>query len=55
MLRDADDDMVLETAANGQADGVVTFNRRDFLPAADRFGISILTPAEACRRLEFPS
>ena len=25
---DADDDMVLETAINGRADGIVTFNRR---------------------------
>src|ERR1700732_1166945 len=30
MLPDADDDMVLETAINGRADGIVTFNRRDF-------------------------
>src|SRR5450759_996469 len=29
-LRDADDDMVLEVAVNGQADAIVTFNRRDF-------------------------
>jgi predicted nucleic acid-binding protein len=28
VLPDADDDMVLETAMNGRADGVVTFNRR---------------------------
>jgi len=52
MLRDADDDMVLETAANGQADGVVTFNRRDFLPEAARFGIPTYTPAEAWKQLE---
>lgn len=29
-LRDPDDDMVLETAVNGRADAVITFNRRDF-------------------------
>ena len=27
-LRDADDDMVLEVAVNGQADAIVTFNRQ---------------------------
>ncbi len=50
--RDPDDDMVLETAANGQADGIVTFNRRDFAGVADRFGVDILSPGEAVRRLE---
>ena len=35
-LRDADDDMVLEVAVNGQADAIVTFNRRDFRPATER-------------------
>ena len=34
MLRDADDDMVLEAAINGKADAIVTFNRRDFAPAS---------------------
>ena len=29
-LRDADDDMVLEAAVNGQADAIVTFNHLDF-------------------------
>ncbi len=51
-VRDPDDDMVLETAANGQADGIVTFNRRDFAGVADRFGVDILSPGEAVRRLE---
>jgi hypothetical protein len=30
VLRDADDEMVLETAVNGQADRLLTFNERDF-------------------------
>src|SRR5207237_11463 len=30
VLPDGDDDMVLETAMNGRAYGIVTFNRRDF-------------------------
>jgi predicted nucleic acid-binding protein len=52
MLPDSDDDLVLETAVNGQAEAVITFNRRHLEPAAARFGIEILAPAEAVRRLE---
>src|SRR5947199_2848373 len=33
VLRDADDEMVLETAVNGHADRLLTFNERDFLGA----------------------
>ena len=50
-LRDADDDMVLEVAVNGQAGAIVTFNRRDFRPATERFGIEILSPGAAIERL----
>jgi predicted nucleic acid-binding protein len=52
MLPDPGDDLVLETAVNGQAEAVITFNRRHVEPAAARFGIEILAPAEAVRRLE---
>src|SRR5258706_3834886 len=38
LLPDPGDDLVLETAVNGRADVIVTFNRRDFEPAAGRFG-----------------
>ena len=48
-LRDPGDELVLEAAVNGSAAAIATFNRRDFRPAADRFGISILLPAEAIR------
>jgi putative PIN family toxin of toxin-antitoxin system len=34
LLPDPADDMVLETAVNGRADGLVTFNEADFAPAA---------------------
>jgi putative PIN family toxin of toxin-antitoxin system len=51
-LSDADDDMVLETAANGQAEGIVTFNLRDFAAASTSFGIEVMTPGEAAMRLE---
>ena len=51
-LPDADDDMVLETAANGRADALVTFNRRDFMPIAAKFGIDVVSPGEALKRME---
>jgi predicted nucleic acid-binding protein len=50
-LRDPNDEMVLEAAVNGRADAIVTFNRRDFLPAARRFGIGVEAPSEIIRRL----
>ena len=52
MLPDPDDDLVLETAVNGSAEVVITLNRRHVAPAAARFGIEIVAPAEAVRRLE---
>jgi putative PIN family toxin of toxin-antitoxin system len=50
-LRDPADELVLEAAVNGQAAAIVTFNRRDFGAAPARFGINVLTPAEAIRRI----
>ena len=52
VLPDAGDDLVLETTVNGGADIVVTLNRRHFEPAATPFGLEILAPADAVRRLE---
>lgn len=51
-VRDPDDDMVLETAVNGQADAIVTYNRRDFVTVAERFGIEVWLPSEAIQKLE---
>jgi putative PIN family toxin of toxin-antitoxin system len=51
-VRDPDDDMVLETAVNGNADAIVTFNRRDFAGATRAFGIPILSPAAAVQLME---
>uniref|UniRef100_B0T2W8 PIN domain-containing protein n=1 Tax=Caulobacter sp. (strain K31) TaxID=366602 RepID=B0T2W8_CAUSK len=51
-VRDPDDDMVLETAANGQADAIVTYNKRDFGKVAQRFGVELWLPGEAMRKLE---
>ena len=45
-LRDAGDEMVLEAAVNGRADALVTYNIRDFSPAAGRFGLRVLLPGE---------
>jgi hypothetical protein len=44
--------MVLEAAVNGRADGIVTFNVRDFGDIPTTFGIDVLTPAQAIRRLQ---
>lgn len=52
MVRDADDDMVLEAAVNGRADGIVTFNKRDFGMAAQQFGIAVMSPGEAIKFME---
>ena len=51
MLRDTGDDMVLETAVNGQADAIVTFNVADFGDAPRRFGIELTRPGDILRRL----
>ena len=51
-LPDPGDDLVLETAVNGRADVVVTFNRRDFEPAGGRFGFEVIAPSDAVRRME---
>ena len=50
-LRDPGDELVLETAVNGQAAAIATFNRRDFLPAASRFNVAVLLPRDALGRL----
>ena len=49
-LSDPADEMVLETALNGHAEALVTFNVDDFAPAR-RFNLPLLTPAVFLRRL----
>jgi predicted nucleic acid-binding protein len=51
MLRDPDDEMVLETAVNGAADYLCTLNTRDFGPAKD-FGIGVVNPGKAWSLVE---
>ena len=50
--RDAADEIVLEAAVNGQAQAIVAFNHRDYGNAPPRFGVLLLLPAEAYRRIE---
>lgn len=49
--RDPDDDMVLETAINGSADVIATFNVADMSAAAARFGIAVEPPSMVLRRI----
>jgi putative PIN family toxin of toxin-antitoxin system len=50
-LRDANDEMVLETALNGRADALVTHNVRDFASAAKGFGLRVLRPGELLKEI----
>lgn len=45
-LHDPQDDMVLETAFNSQAEIIVTYNLKDFNGVEKYFGIKIMTPKE---------
>lgn len=51
-LRDPGDEMVLEAAVNGRAEAIVTFNTRDYGAAPVKFGVSVLKPSEALRRIK---
>ncbi len=50
-LRDANDEMVLEAAINGQANALITFNKKDYGSVPMEFNIEVLSPAEAIRRI----
>jgi putative PIN family toxin of toxin-antitoxin system len=45
-LRDSDDEMVFEAAINAKDRTIVTFNKRDFAMAANRFDVKLATPRE---------
>jgi putative PIN family toxin of toxin-antitoxin system len=51
-LADPNDEMVLETAINGQADALVTHNVRHFEQAAQRFGLRVARPGEILKELQ---
>lgn len=51
-LHDPKDEMVLETAINGRADALVTYNISDFAIAGKRFRIPVIAPAELLRKVK---
>jgi putative PIN family toxin of toxin-antitoxin system len=51
-LRDVNDEMVLETAVNGRANALVTFNVRDYGNIAAQFRVEVLLPREALARIQ---
>lgn len=51
-LKDPADEMVLETAVNGGADWLVTFNVRHLAEGARDFGIRVMKPAEAWKQVQ---
>jgi predicted nucleic acid-binding protein len=51
-LRDPGDELVLEAAVNGRAHAIVTFNRKDFGEIPTRFGVEVLAPIDALRRIK---
>ena len=51
-LRDPGDELVLEAAVNGRAGAIVTFNESHLREARRIFGIDVIRPAEALRRIK---
>lgn len=45
-LSDASDEMVLEAAVNGKVTHLITWNTRDFFPAAEYFRLKVCRPEE---------
>src|SRR6266849_3215001 len=50
-LSDPNDDMVLETAINGRARAIVTFNQRDFAAGIKGFRCAVILPAKALQEI----
>ncbi len=53
-LKDPGDEMVLETAVNGGADLLVTFNVGHLAAAARNFGVRVMRPGDAWREVKQP-
>ncbi len=51
-LHDPGDELVLEAAVNARASVIVTFNEKDLRDAKRSFGIAVIRPGEALRRIE---
>lgn len=52
---DANDDMVLDVAINGNAHAIVTNNTKHFRQAAERFHVGLVTPAELLSKFRLRS
>ena len=52
-LVDPNDDMVLETAVNGNAAAIVTFNQHDFATGVNKFDCEVISPVTALKRSSF--
>lgn len=50
VLRDPNDEMLLELAVKAQASYIVTFNKRDF-EGIDQFGLQAISPHEFLKEL----
>ena len=50
LLKDPEDEMVLELAVAAGCDSIVTFNQRDFV-GAERFGLQVARPGEFLRQI----
>lgn len=54
-LPDPNDDMVLETAVNGNANAIVTFNQRDFEETTMSFACAVILPGVALQKIRRPN
>ena len=52
LLADPDDELVLECAVNGRAEGIVTHNTKDFAQAFRELHMAIMTPATLLKRID---
>lgn len=50
MLRDPKDELVLEVAVAGSCQGIVSYNKRDFV-GAEQFGLWVESPREFLKRI----
>jgi predicted nucleic acid-binding protein len=49
---DANDDLVLDVAINGNAAAILTNNAKHFRESAKRFGIEVLAPAQLLKKAQ---
>ena len=54
-LLDPNDDMVLESAVNGNANAIVTFNQRDFEGTSRSFDCAVILPGAALHQIRRPN